>query len=259
MSLDEPAPESKTLSEAASKTESASKTEVPQWLTNVSSFGPVLAALPVVGLVSAWLFQFGYAIHFGIPVGLITLDTLTVAIAITWCVGVLAAYEILVWLSTLGNMVRASLTLGLPAVPFAWLCLHGDREVGDYDIVLCVLLFVVVSLWVLPRHRDKLARLWAKVAKRWRWAQPGLFFALFFSLSLSMGIAVASMKFSYPVRNVDGKDLVVLAIYGQTMVSAPLKKPEKKVSQEFYVTKIDEGVTPMKIERVGPLDKVASP
>lgn len=248
------------------------------------SEGIIIAAASACAYLLAFNYEKGYAQHFSIPIQLINVSLVNLLIFVAVVIGFLTLSVVYLNLF-LGMLGHPRLRYFFIVIVFvgatAYLYGLSDwRHWLPYVVVLLVIFMMNGLLdYGLPllAHRkagDYKARYEAQAAidqahpsfvvRLRRWVGFDVFFlfaALIMSslLSSTAGDAEALQQKEFYVTDTT-PEMVVLRIYGDTMVAAPFDRATKEVRKSFRLLKISEGVGPtLTLEEVGPLKPVPAP
>jgi hypothetical protein len=226
--------------------------------------GLLLVAAPGVGYVIAYAHEIGQARQFGIPPGLVTTQLTDVlgATVVLFVIAVLLPLFVLLYRS-----VRPSAPIGLaeglvvcvlaPLAVLVWLVSAGDPEQGATSVIATVLLILVLIAAIIFRsgifqrrlEEDALASRDAPFVRaltdrgRTFWVVLGIAVVLsLLPFAYALGGEQARNQLIFLVSNTPAPE-VELAIYGDTVVLAPIDRATHLVRPEFDIVKI--GPTPL--------------
>ena len=245
------------------------------------SVAVVIAAIPVVGHLLAFIYEVGFTREFGIPVQLITVSLTTVFVAVGGLFSI--AFSVFALANTTSVFVPA-LPTGLRskvmrAIPLAALLatfvfLFGARWREWIPLaiafgILTALDFLLPLLTMRSRtsYLDRLAA--DEVAE-----EPLRARALISRLGSRIGVTPVTLMiwivFAGAASHAAGRsaalhqeefllvgrspEMTVLRIYGDSLIAAPVDRVTKTVKRTFVILKLDADASrPLRLEKVGPL------
>jgi hypothetical protein len=251
----------------------AEKKEISKFFTD----GLIIALTSGVGYTSAFLFEYGYAKHFGIPIYFISPTAPTIAAAIfitaTLVLGLTQIAGVFDLFLRESNLPRLRVRMNILFV----LCCTTLAQYGISwkGFVLMLFFTILVAghyfLAVLDgsgnftqrmeyaeKYRDPAAE--ADVVTRGVLSMgemsAKIYIAVVFGsiISMAAGAAAARLQADYQViKDIPG--YVLVKRYGDTYVAAGYDSKNKKISEELMILKDDEvKKMTLKNERIGPLD-----
>jgi hypothetical protein len=243
------------------------------------SEGLIIAATPVLAYMITFTYEVGFAAFFGIPSEFISLN-LTSFFLVAFYLGLMVAFLLatagMVLIFTpardhpLYRRVLSVLPLSLLAVGYIVMFQSYWRE---WAAILPGLVILILLVFVLPAvvHRDK-----GKYVDRLRAADQvvsksasvfdrvmekggttvvaGFLYAwIILSLSHAAGRSSALWQREFLVTSTS-PEMVVLRVYGDNLIAAPLDRERKKVQRSFVILKMAaDPKLQLRLERVGPL------
>lgn len=263
------------------KLDSRTNTKQPQELKSWLSEGLLLASLSVLSYATTFAYEAGYAEYFKIPYQLISVSlTTTIIAAASIIFAMLPLYAIsnFLWLLTpkAGDVISSAIRrfvkiiiISLIAVmPFAT---HWQAWLAFLVFILFFAFFefvfpVITNGEKIPYAEKLLAQDQieqnAKVHLLWhiidekvgRWLVDALIYsAIVLGSAYTLGTQNAENKNEFYL-NSDKPNDVILAIYGDTIVSAEFDPSKKSIRHPLHIFKVDNNVTlSIKKEKVEPL------
>lgn len=258
----------------------ASPTTSPKITPRITE-GVLIAGIPFLGYVVAFLYEAGYATYFGIPIRLLNIGLTQVMVATGAVLGVLTLLWHLFNLGYLffpGPLRRGPVSRGLlrvsvfavPTVTMIWVY-RGYWQgwiyfvamvgfVGFFQFVFPLIIHRTVrgyraKLEAQEKHEQQIVTLGDTLARKWG-ASPIIVvgcLAMILLVALSAGHARALRRITFLVHAADAKQ-VVLGIYGDTVVSAKYDSETRELSGELLIQKMSAS-EPFKLvqQRIGPL------
>jgi hypothetical protein len=248
------------------------------------SEGFMIAAASACAYLLAFNYEKGYAQHFSIPVQLINVSLATILLFIALALGFLALSVVYLspFLTMLGHPRRRYFfIIALYAVvpiylygPSDWRRWLPLASVFLGGVVLFGLIDYGVPLLAHKKAGDFQARYEAQAAldrahpsfavalHRWLGFDAYFLFASLIAFSFiasTAGEAEALQQKTFYVTNTT-PELVVLRIYGDTVIAAPFDRASKEVHKSFRILKVsDDAGLALTLEEVGPLKLVPAP
>jgi prepilin signal peptidase PulO-like enzyme (type II secretory pathway) len=244
------------------------------------SEGIILAAVPVVAYLFAFVFEAGYATVFGIPIQFITLGLTNVFVVggslllVTLILLIIADLATMVLrqsenpiyrrLSTLAPLLFASFGLLLLEVGTPLRSALIGLLVGWLLIIFFQFVFPILSqrgestyhnkLLAQELHDARMGGLFSSIARRYGGVYQLIYFlAIALFVTYYAGQADAFRERTFLVTE-SVPECVVLRIYGDEMVCAPFDRSTRKVEPRFTLLRLSANPIPsLRREQVGPL------
>lgn len=239
----------------------------------------ILAGIPILGYMLAYVHEVGFCSEFGIPYEFIILDWTRILIAIGKIIGIafvlLLYLQVLVvskpWIKKLGP-INARLVKYI-AVLFPFIIITIPYRSIWFDMLLVFLIPVSVFVFFdflyplikwkdIKGYRNKLKR-----DDEFDISKNTLLDSLMERIGLSIVVIIAFIGVLLIASYFNGSDtaqrqeeffipstnqqLVVLRIYGDNLICAPLDREAKEIERNFFILEMSD--IALKPEKVGPL------
>ena len=240
----------------------------------------IIAVLSAYGYLLAWLHEIAAAAVFGVPAELVQVSMRTVtSVGLSAAVLALLGFLLtsLVYDSTQRacHPVRRRVIVEVPAgVAGVLLGTTYPTSWTTWLAISLLFIFFVLLDWLVPllltntrgymeklRHHDKnvmdytpTSTLVRRVYQRWPYYQMVLFLAAVIMLAtVSRGVWQARRQEHFFVPSI-APDTVVLRIYGNRLICAPVDRTTKQITRDFLFLRLgDDPEMVLRSERIGPL------
>ncbi len=218
------------------------------FLATIVSIFPILGSL---GFLIAFLHEIGYASAFHFPIELIKLDTATILKYIAISLFLLILYGLESAIIALKQYNVKNYQRGKFWVFIAWanfiftpVFIFADfkQYFGHYSsyitaglLILQMVLFIPMNL--KKKDETKITKKIVSVTKDWPTWIIGIMFAVA-SLSFLSGLMDSQFEKTYLVPSTN-PDSIVLRIYGDTLLCAPLAS-DMTIKRSYFILKIDQ-------------------
>jgi hypothetical protein len=231
---EEPKPETEKTGDVAEEFKSP-------WslLATALSIIPILGS---VGLILALLHEIGYTSYYGLPIEFIRLDSsilqyvappllLAFSFGITFIVWVLITFSSKKWYLSLLAYCNLLVT---PAVLYASLRDYFGGSSSWVALALLVLQLIPMIMFGLNKERND--KLEGEIKKRSKYLLTWVFIGLLFLCGLAYSSGSTDVLFchTYLIPSTNS-DSVVLRIYGDNVVCAPLANNNTSIERKFFI------------------------
>jgi hypothetical protein len=252
------------------------KAKQPRFKLDWNLSGLLIAAVPAIGYVLAYIYERAFCDFYQIPTGLIQLDWNTIITAIA---GVLGGLLIVIWGFTVlfftkngkpGPYKRRLILIGVLFGTILILSIYCNLTVTEFLIGIGSIAWLAILLFVFPlfrktpkAYRDKLIAddktALTNVLKSSQIAKYGflavLVLLLFGGITYLSGRSVATGKTQFYIPS-SYPNAVVLRIYGQNCICAPVVTKYKIVEKSYFVLNANTPGLTLKLMDMGHLSPV---
>ncbi|OLU15310.1 hypothetical protein BVH01_15945 [Pseudomonas sp. PA1(2017)] len=238
----------------------------------------LLASIPIISFIGAYIFELGYANEFGYPHELIELDLKLIIISL-FCSFILLVPAYAYYYTFLALFIRAekefrfigaSLTFSLPGVAMVYIA-GMTNTFMNYFVVVCLLMGAIPLILALVKHRtldwrkafnaEATREGYAEVTSRFDdnaiprardkfYAFIFLCFAgaIFLFMIRGAGTITANMKTDYHTFYLDEKEVAIIAAYGDHLILGGVSEDmfDKSI---FVISKSSDSIKDLKSAR----------
>ena len=243
------------------------ETKQPRFKLDWNLSGLVIPAVPAIGYVLAYIYERAFCSFYQIPTGLIQLDWNLIITAIA---GVLGGLLIVIWgVAVLffaknekpGRLKWWFILTGVLFFAILFLSIYYNLTVMQFLISIGFIAWLVILLFVFPllRRKPKAKPTPTNIFMSSQIAKYGfltLVVLLLFGCSAYLsGRSEATRQTQFYVPS-SYPNAVVLRIYGQNCICAPVITEDKIIEKSYFVLNVNTPGLTLKLMDIGPLGPI---